>query len=214
MKRNTSNYFADKLLSIGALQINASNPFTWASGLRSPVYCDNRKILSYPEVRKFVKLELATLLLKNFNKVELIAGVATSGISFGVMIADLLDIPFVYVRSQKKDHGTGNLIEGDFTKGQRTVVIEDLVSTGKSSLNVVNTLRKSGVEVIGMCALFTYDFKEAKQSFKEHKVDFYSISNYISLLEVCEIKKIITSEEKELLTKWYINPSEWIKNLN
>src|SRR6201995_425901 len=164
---STQKHFAEKLLQIKALQINPQKPYTWASGWLSPVYCDNRKVLSYPYVRDFVKSELANMVLEHFPDAEVIAGVATAGIAHGVMAADLLKLPFIYVRSKPKEHGMGNQVEGVLEPGKKVVVIEDLVSTGKSSLQVVDVLRGLGSEVIGMCALFTYGFPTADEAFKK-----------------------------------------------
>ena len=167
---STQKHFAEKLLQIKALQVNLQQPYTWASGWRSPVYCDNRKVLSYPHVRDFVKSELANMVLEHFSDAEVIAGVATAGIAHGVMAADLLKLPFIYVRSKPKEHGMGNQIEGHMEPGKKVVVIEDLVSTGKSSLQVVDALREAGAEVIGMCALFTYGFPVAEAAFEKAMV--------------------------------------------
>lgn len=206
---SSQKYFAEKLLQIKALQINLQKPYTWASGWRSPIYCDNRKVLSYPYVRDFVKSELANMVLEHFPDAEVIAGVATAGISHGVMAADLLKLPFIYVRSKPKGHGMGNQIEGVLEKGQKVVVVEDLVSTGKSSLEVVNALREQGAEVLGMCALFTYGFPVAEKSFEEAMVPLHTISNYHALMEVAEELKIIRPEQKESLSGWRTDPGNW-----
>jgi len=206
---STQKHFAEKLLQIKALQVNLQNPYTWASGWKSPVYCDNRKVLSYPYVRDFVKSELANMVLEHYPDAEVIAGVATAGIAHGVMAADLLKLPFIYVRSKPKEHGMGNQIEGVLEKGQKVVVIEDLVSTGKSSLQVVDALREAGAEVMGMCALFTYGFPVADKAFEDAEVSLHTISNYTALMEVAEEKKIVQPEQQELLGRWRLDPANW-----
>ncbi len=206
---STQKHFAEKLLQIKALQINLQKPYTWASGWRSPVYCDNRKVLSYPYVRDFVKSELANMVLEHFPDAEVIAGVATAGIAHGVMAADLLKLPFIYVRSKPKEHGMGNQIEGVLEAGKKVVVVEDLVSTGKSSLQVVDVLRECGAEVVGMCALFTYGFPIADKAFEEAEVPLHTISNYTALMEVAEEQKLVQPEQKQLLEQWRLDPANW-----
>lgn len=206
---STQKHFAEKLLQIKALQINLQNPYTWASGWRSPVYCDNRKILSYPHTRDYVKSELANMVFEKFPDAEVIAGVATAGIPHGALVADLLKLPFIYVRSKPKEHGMGNQIEGVLGKGQKVVVIEDLVSTGKSSLQVVEVLRALEADVIGMCALFTYGFPKAAEAFQAAGVPLYTISNYEALMEVAEDTQLIAPEQKELLQSWRTSPDTW-----
>lgn len=203
--------FAEKLLQIKALQLKPNNPFTWASGWKSPIYCDNRKVLSYPHLRDYVKSELANLVLEHFPDAEVIAGVATAGIPHGTLAADLLRLPFIYVRSKPKEHGMGNQIEGELIPGQKVVVIEDLVSTGKSSLEAVAALRTAGAEVIGMCALFTYGFLQAEEAFKKENVELITISNYSALMELAEVTKMISAEEKDVLSQWRIQPETWGK---
>lgn len=206
---STQKHFAEKLLQIKALQINLQNPYTWASGWRSPVYCDNRKILSYPHTRDYVKSELANMVFEKFPDAEVIAGVATAGIPHGTLVADLLKLPFIYVRSKPKEHGMGNQIEGVLEKGQKVVVIEDLVSTGKSSLQVVEVLRSLEADVIGMCALFTYGFPKAAEAFQTAGIPLHTISNYEALMEVAEETKLIAPEQKELLQSWRTSPDTW-----
>lgn len=208
---STQKHFAEKLLQIKALQINTQKPFIWASGWNSPVYCDNRKTLSYPHVRDFVKSELANMILEQFPDADAIAGVATAGIAHGVMAADLLKLPFLYVRSKPKEHGMGNQIEGVLEAGQKVVVVEDLISTGKSSLEVAEVLRAHGATVIGMVGLFTYGFPEAATAFEKANVPLFTISNYSALMEVAEDQKIISSEEKAHLETWRLSPSTWNK---
>lgn len=208
---STQKQFAEKLLQIKALQINMQKPYVWASGWNSPVYCDNRKVLSYPYVRDFVKSELANMVLEKFPDADVIAGVATAGIPHGIMAADLLKLPFIYVRAKPKEHGMGNQIEGVLEKGQKVVVIEDLVSTGKSSLQVVEVLREQGADVIGMCALFTYGFPVADEAFAAANVPLHTISNYNALIEVAEEKHLVGADQKELLEAWRVSPSTWNK---
>ncbi|MEY4334981.1 MAG: hypothetical protein RLZZ605_921 [Bacteroidota bacterium] len=208
---STQKHFAEKLLQIKALQINTQKPFVWASGWNSPVYCDNRKTLSYPHVRDFVKSELANMILEQFPDADAIAGVATAGIAHGVMAADLLKLPFLYVRSKPKEHGMGNQIEGVLEAGQKVVVVEDLISTGKSSLEVAEVLRAHGATVIGMVGLFTYGFPEAAAAFEKANVPLFTISNYSALMEVAEDQKIISTEEKAHLETWRLSPSTWNK---
>lgn len=206
---STQKHFAEKLMQIKALQINLQQPYTWASGWKSPVYCDNRKVLSFPYTRDFVKSELANMVLEHFPDAEVIAGVATAGIPHGTMAADLLKLPMIYVRSKPKEHGMGNQIEGVLEKGQKVVVIEDLVSTGKSSLQAVDAIREAGGEVIGMCALFTYGFDAAAQAMEAANVPLYTISNYAALMEVAEEQNLITTDQKQSLEEWRKDPSTW-----
>lgn len=208
---STQKQFAEKLLQIKALQVNLQKPYVWASGWHSPVYCDNRKVLSYPYVRDFVKSELANMVLEHFPDAEVIAGVATAGIAHGVMAADLLRLPFIYVRSKPKEHGMGNQIEGYMEPGKKVVVIEDLISTGKSSLQVVDVLRENGANVIGMCGLFTYGFNAASEAFEKAGLPLYTISNYTALMEVAEEQKLVEPGQKETLEQWRVDPANWGK---
>lgn len=196
-------------MQIKALQINLQQPYTWASGWKSPVYCDNRKVLSFPYIRDFVKSELANMVLEHFPDAEVIAGVATAGIPHGTMAADLLKLPMIYVRSKPKEHGMGNQIEGVLEQGQKVVVIEDLVSTGNSSLQAVDAIREAGGEVIGMCALFTYGFDAATEAMEKAQVPLHTISNYAALMEVAEEQNLITAEQKQSLEAWRQNPGSW-----
>ncbi|MBP5455964.1 MAG: orotate phosphoribosyltransferase [Paludibacteraceae bacterium] len=200
---------AEKLLKIKAIKVQPSNPFTWASGWKSPIYCDNRKTLSYPEIRTLIKIELARLVREKYDDVDVIAGVATGAIAQGAMVAEELGLPFVYVRSSPKDHGLENLIEGDLKPGQKVVVIEDLISTGGSSLKAVEALRKDGCEVIGMLAIFTYGFPVASEKFKEAKVELTTLSNYEAVLQHMLESNQIGKLEMETLQEWRKNPSEW-----
>jgi orotate phosphoribosyltransferase len=206
---STPKHFAEKLLQIKALQVNLQKPYIWASGWRSPVYCDNRKVLSFPYVRDFVKSELANMILEQYPDAEVIAGVATAGIAHGVMAADLLKLPFVYVRAKPKEHGMGNQVEGVLLPGQKVVVVEDLISTGKSSLQVVDVLREQGAEVLGMCGLFTYGFPVADKAFEKSGLPLHTISNYTALMEVAEEQQLVRPEDKEILAKWREDPANW-----
>ena len=208
---STQKHFAEKLLQIKALQVNLQKPYTWASGWQSPVYCDNRKVLSFPYVRDFVKSELANMILDKFPDADVIAGVATAGIAQGVMAADLLKLPFIYVRAKPKEHGMGNQIEGVLEKGQKVVVVEDLISTGKSSLQVVDVLREQGAEVLGMVGLFTYGFPVADEAFVKAGLPLHTISNYQALMEVAEEQKLVTADQKISLGEWRMDPANWRK---
>ena len=203
--------FAEKLLKVKAVKIQPANPFTWASGWKSPIYCDNRKTLSYPALRNFVKLEICRVILEKFGEVDAIAGVATGAIAHGVLAADRMQKPFVYVRPKPKDHGTGSQIEGELAPGKKVVVIEDLISTGMSSLAAVKALRDAGAQVLGMVAIFTYGFDLAAQRFAEDKVRLDTLSNYSALVDVASETGYISSAAKTLLHEWRENPSEWGK---
>jgi orotate phosphoribosyltransferase len=207
MKRELA--VAEKLLQINAVKLNTQNPFTWASGWKSPIYCDNRKILSYPHVRDFIKSEMTNAVFSEFPDAQVIAGVATAGIPHGALIADLLSLPFIYVRSKPKEHGMGNQIEGVLEAGQKVVVIEDLISTGKSSMEAVVAIQAAGGEVIGLTSVFTYGFQLAEQVFSDAGIKTLSLSNYNSLIEVAVLKNIITENDVDLLKQWRENPSEW-----
>lgn len=206
---STASTFAEKLLHIKALKVNIEQPFTWASGWKSPVYCDNRKILSFPHVRDYVKSELANTIMENFPEAESLAGVATAGIPHGALAADLLRLPFIYVRSKPKGHGLTNQIEGVLTEGQKVVVIEDLVSTGMSSLEAVEALRAAGADVIGMCALFTYGFPQAQEAFEKANVKLITLSNYNALMDVATSQSLVKAEDGEKLQEWRMSPSTW-----
>lgn len=200
---------AEKLLSIKAVKVQPKNPFTWASGWKSPIYCDNRKTLSYPEIRSLVKEELANIVRAKYSDVDVVAGVATGAIAQGALVAEVLGKPFVYVRSSPKDHGLENLIEGDLKAGQKVVVIEDLISTGGSSLKAVSALRNAGAEVLGMVAIFTYGFPVAAQKFEEAGVELSTLSNYNAVLEHLLATKQIGENEIETLKKWREAPEVW-----
>ncbi|MGL4333293.1 MAG: orotate phosphoribosyltransferase [Bacteroidales bacterium] len=200
---------AEKLLKVKAVKLQPANPFTWASGWKSPIYCDNRKTLSYPAVRNFIKIELARTVMEQFPEVEAVAGVATGAIAQGALVADQMGLPFVYVRSAPKDHGLENLIEGDLRPGQKVVVIEDLISTGGSSLKAVEALRKNGCEVVGMVAIFTYDFAVANQRFKDANVRLLTLSNYNAVVEEALNISYIAENEVETLKEWRRDPAKW-----
>jgi orotate phosphoribosyltransferase len=200
---------AEFLLQIKAIKLQPTNPFTWASGWKSPIYCDNRKTLSYPAIRTFIRQAYSEVILEKYGKPDFIAGVATGGIAQGALVAQELGIPFVYVRSTPKGHGLGNQIEGDFEKGQKVVVIEDLISTGGSSLQAVDALREAGCEVKGLVAIFTYDFDVAKENFKKANCPFETLTNYDFLMEQAIRKDYINESDLESLQSWRANPSAW-----
>lgn len=200
---------AEKLLQINAIKLNPSTPFTWASGWKSPIYCDNRKVLSYPYTRDFIKSEMCNVLFDRFPQAELLAGVATAGIAWGAMAADQLKLPYIYVRPKPKEHGLGNQIEGHFEPGQQTVIIEDLVSTGKSSLQVVDVLRQQGLQVIGMVSIFTYGFQVATDLFAREQIEYYSLTNYSTLISLAIEKGLVSREEEGILLKWREDPANW-----
>lgn len=200
---------AEKLLKIKAVKLQPNNPFVWASGWNSPIYCDNRKTLSYPQIRNYIKIELTRLIMEMYPDVEVIAGVATGAIAQGALVADALGLPFVYIRPTPKDHGLENMIEGDLRPKQKVVVIEDLISTGGSSLKAVEAIRKDGSEVLGMMAIFTYGFPVAEQKFKAAKVKLTTLCNYDSVLAEALATNYIASEDIETLQEWRKSPSTW-----
>ena len=203
---------AEKLLKIKAVKLQPNNPFTWASGWNSPIYCDNRKTLSYPKVRTFIKVELARTILELYPDVEVIAGVATGAIAQAAMVADELGLPFVYVRSSPKDHGLENLIEGDLRPKQKVVVIEDLISTGGSSLKAVEAIRKDGSEVLGLVAIFTYSLPVAEEKFKNARVKLSALCHYEAVLLEALATNYITEEDMKTLKEWRENPAVWRKD--
>ena len=208
---NQKKEMAAKLLKIKAIKLQPQEPFTWASGWKSPIYCDNRKVNSYPEVRTYVKLRLAQLVLKTFAEAEAVAGVATGAISQGALVADVLGLPFAYVRPKPKDHGMGNQIEGELAAGTKVVVVEDLISTGGSSLKAVEALRQAGVEVQGMVASHTYGFAVAEEAFKEAGVTLYTLTDYEHVISEAAETGYVTEADLELLREWRKNPAEWGK---
>ncbi len=207
--KETAEKTAELLLQINAIKLNPKNPFTWASGWKSPIYCDNRLTLSFPPIRNYIREEFSKNIEKQFGKPDVIAGVATGAIGIGVLVAEYMGLPFVYVRSEAKKHGQQNQIEGFLQKGQNVVVVEDLISTGNSSLLAVDALRAAGANVKGMVAIFTYGFAVADENFKKSKVDLFTLSNYSNLLNLAVAKKYITESEQETLATWSSAPSEW-----
>jgi orotate phosphoribosyltransferase len=200
---------AEKLLQVNAVKLNPKEPFTWASGWKSPIYCDNRKLLGYPYVRDFIKSEMCNVIFEKFPEAELLAGVATAGIAWGAMASDQLKLPYIYVRPKPKEHGLGNQIEGYYEKGMKTIIIEDLISTGKSSLQVVDVVRNAGLDVIGMVSIFTYGFEAAATACSEAGVPTISLTNYPTLIELAIEKGTIDPEDQNTLLNWSKNPSEW-----
>ncbi len=204
---------AEKLLQAAAVKLSPDHPFTWASGWKSPIYCDNRKLLSFPHIREHIKSEMCNIIFEKFPEADLLAGVATAGIAWGAMAADQLKLPYIYVRPKPKEHGLGNQIEGVFEKGQKTVVIEDLVSTGKSSLQVADVLKKEGLDVIGMVSIFNYGFPVATHAFEQASLKYYSLTDYPSLIELAIEKGIVSKEQEEMLMKWREAPEADAWNL-
>lgn len=200
---------AEKLLQVNAVKLNPKEPFTWASGWKSPIYCDNRKLLGYPYVRDFIKSEMCNVIFEKFPDAELLAGVATAGIAWGAMAADQLKLPYIYVRPKPKEHGLGNQIEGYYEQGMKTIIIEDLISTGKSSLQVVDVVRNAGLEVMGMVSIFTYGFEAAATACSAAGVPTVSLTNYPTLIELAIEKGTIDPEDQNTLLNWSKNPSEW-----
>ena len=203
--------FAEKLLAVKAIKLQPEAPFTWASGWKSPFYCDNRKTLAFPALRSFVKLELARLVAEMYPQAEAIAGVATGAIAQGALVADALSLPFAYVRSKPKDHGMTNLIEGDLQPGMKVVVIEDLISTGGSSLKAVEALRNKGCEVVGMVAAYTYGFPVAEEAFRKANVKLITLTNYQAVVESALATGYIKEEDVPLLHQWRQDPANWKK---
>lgn len=207
--KNTAKKTAEVLLHINAIKLNPKTPFNWASGWKSPIYCDNRIVLSYPAIRNYIKSEMAKKLENTLGKPDVIAGVATGAIGIGALVAEELGLPFVYVRPEPKKHGRKNQIEGHLEKGQNVVVVEDLISTGKSSLAAVDALKSAGATVKGMVAIFSYGFEVSKKNFDENKLDLYTLSNYENLLEQAMDTNFINEKESNMLSQWNANPSEW-----
>ncbi len=203
--------FAQRLLSIKAIKLQPNDPFTWASGWKSPFYCDNRKTLSYPALRTYVKLELTHAILEHFPEAEVIAGVATGAIPQGALVADALGLPFVYIRNKPKDHGLENLIEGELPQGSKVVVVEDLISTGGSSLKAVEAVRKSGIEVIGMVASYTYGFPVAQKAFEDAQVRLITLTDYEHVVAQALETGYIAESDVALLNEWRKDPANWKK---
>ncbi|MCI7776193.1 MAG: orotate phosphoribosyltransferase [Prevotellaceae bacterium] len=201
--------FAAKLLNVKAIKLQPANPFTWASGWKSPFYCDNRKTLSFPDLRTFVKVELTRTILENFPEAEAVAGVATGAIAQGALVADALGLPFAYVRSKAKDHGMANLIEGELQPGTKVVVVEDLISTGGSSLKAVEALRAAGYEVVGMVASYTYGFPVAEQAFADADVKLITLTNYEAVVAEALRTGYIADDQVPMLHEWRKDPAHW-----
>ncbi len=208
---NVAKSVAEKLLQIKAIKLEPTNPFTWASGWNSPIYCDNRKTLSFPEVRTYIRDRFVDAIKAQYGEVDVIAGVATGAIAQGALVAEAMGLPFIYVRSASKKHGMENLVEGHFEPGQKVVVIEDLISTGGSSLKAVQALRTAGCEVLGMFAIFTYGFGVSVENFKENKCELTTLSHYDNLIELALETGYVKEEQVETLKKWRLAPSEWGK---
>jgi len=207
--KDTAEKTAELLLQINAIKLNPKNPFTWASGWQSPIYCDNRLILSFPAIRNFVREEFSKHIEKEFGKPDVIAGVATGAIGIGMLVAEYMGLPFVYVRPEPKKHGRQNQVEGFLQKGQNVVVVEDLISTGNSSLLAVEALKEAGANIKGMVAIFTYGFDIAKENFKNANIELNTLADYSHLLELAVAKNYITEKELKTLQEWRVSPSTW-----
>ncbi len=212
LNKDTARKTAELLLQINAIKLKPNEPFTWASGWKSPIYCDNRVLLSFPKMRNYVREQMSKFIEEEYGKPDVIAGVATGAIGIGMLVAEYLGLPFVYVRPEPKKHGRKNQIEGFLQKVQNVVVVEDLISTGKSSLNAVEALKSAGANVKGMVAIFTYGFSAAEENFEKNKVSLHTLSNYQNLLELALDTNYISEKELETLSKWNANPSEWQTN--
>lgn len=209
LDKNSANKTAELLLQINAIKLNPENPFTWASGWKSPIYCDNRVILSYPTIRNYVREEMAKQVENLYGKPDVIAGVATGAIGIGILVAEAMGLPFVYVRPEPKSHGRKNQIEGHLESRQNVVVIEDLISTGKSSLNAVNALKDVGAEVKGMLAIFSYGFDIAQQNFEKANVQLHTLSNYEHLIQQASSTNYIKEDQSQTLLQWRKAPQQW-----
>ena len=207
--KETAKQTAEVLLQINAIKLQPNAPFTWASGWKSPIYCDNRIVLSFPPIRNYIRETMAKHIASEYGKIDVIAGVATGAIGIGMLVAEYLGLPFIYVRPEAKSHGRQNQIEGFIESGQNVVVVEDLISTGKSSLNAVKALNEAHVNVKGMVAIFSYGFEVAETNFKAANVNLHTLSNYENLLDQALDKKYITSKEQDILANWNANPSKW-----
>jgi orotate phosphoribosyltransferase len=209
---DTANIVSEYLLQIKAIKLNAREPFTWASGMKSPIYCDNRKTLSYPKIRTYIRQQFVQLINDEFASIDLVAGVATGAIAQGVLVAQDLGLPFVYVRPSEKKHGLENRIEGQFESGQSVIVVEDLISTGKSSLSAVEALRAAGCDVKGMVAIFNYNLEKAIENFKNANCRLYTLSDYDHLIKHAVESNYVTDKDLKSLQKWRENPEEWGNN--
>ena len=212
-KNEIEQKVAEFLLQIKAIKLNVNEPFTWASGWKSPIYCDNRKVLSFPFIRDFIKSEMCNIVFTAFEEAEIIAGVATAGVPWGALVADQLKLPFIYVRPRPKEHGLGNQIEGFYEEGKRVVIIEDLVSTGKSSLQVVDVLKNAGLTIDGMVSIFTYGFEAAKEAFDKYQLPLKSLTDYDSLIDLAIQQGIVTLQDQQTLLAWRKDPSNWPSNV-
>lgn len=210
--KETAKKTAELLLQINAIKLQPNKPFTWVSGWKSPIYCDNRMILSYPLLRNYIREQIGKFIEKEYGKPDVIAGVATGAIGIGILVAEFLGLPFIYVRPEAKKHGRQNQIEGYIEKGQNVVVVEDLISTGKSSLNAVKALEEADINVKGMVAIFTYGFKQSEENFKKENVNLHTLSDYDNLLEQAMETKYISESELTTLKNWNENPSVWHTN--
>ena len=211
VKESSGSEIASKLLDIQAIKLNSENPFTWSSGWKSPIYCDNRLSLSYPEIRTYIKDKLAEAIKENFAEVACIAGVATAGVPQGALVADVLGLPYIYVRPKPKDHGMGNLIEGKIEKGQKVVLVEDLISTGGSSLKAAQALQEAGFVVLGMAAIFTYGFEVSRKNFEEAKIPLVCLSDFNFLVKEAAAKKYISEDQMTYINSWRESPEIWGK---
>lgn len=211
--KNVETAFAEQLLEVKAIKLQPENPFTWASGWKSPFYCDNRKTLSYPSLRTFVKENLAEMIRTSFPEADAVAGVATGAIAQGALVSDVLGLPFCYVRSKAKDHGMGNLIEGTLPEGSKVVVVEDLISTGGSSLKAVEALRAAGFEVVGMVAAYTYGFPVAEEAFRAANMKLLTLTNYQAVVAVATQTGYITADQQPTLDQWRKDPANWRNDL-
>ncbi|MEO8567856.1 MAG: orotate phosphoribosyltransferase [Ginsengibacter sp.] len=209
---NNKGAVAGKLLQINAIKLSVDKPFTWASGWKSPIYCDNRKILSFPYIRDFIKSEMCDIVFKAYNDIDIIAGVATAGIPWGTMVADQLKLPFIYVRPKPKEHGLGNQIEGFYEAGKNVLLIEDLISTGKSSLQVADILKSAGLQVVGLVSIFNYGFDQAQTSFDLANLNFQSLTDYESLISMAMENNIISATDQNALLNWRKDPANWNVN--
>jgi orotate phosphoribosyltransferase len=206
---NNKKAVAEKLLQINAIKLSVDKPFTWASGWKSPIYCDNRKVLSYPYARDFIKSEICNTVFQMYENAEMLAGVATAGIPWGAMAADQLKLPYIYVRPKPKEHGLGNQIEGYFEPGRKVVIIEDLISTGKSSLQVADILKKEGLIVEGMVSIFNYGFEVARNAFDTAKITYYSLTDYDIVIALAIEKNYVSEKDQNTLLNWRADPANW-----
>ncbi len=209
LDKETAQKTAELLLQINAIKLQPQNPFTWASGWKSPIYCDNRIVLSFPQVRNYIKENLSKQIEELYGKPDIIAGVATGAIGIGALVADFLDLPFCYVRPDAKKHGRQNKVEGFLQEGQNVLIVEDLISTGKSSLLAVDAIREANANIMGMLAIFTYGFDVAEDNFDSANVSLHTLSNYSNLIQLAEKSNYISSTDAKLLSKWREDPSKW-----